>query len=153
MSWDPSQKHLGGDKCILVVIDYFTKWVDIFAVPNQTAPTCAEKIVNKRISRFGTPHSIHSEQGRNYEACIFKERYVASWKYTKPHFGGNPRCDLTERFNRTLVRMIKAYIKDEQTDWDLYLGPTHPRSRRLGDNQTSQGQQRALASEEGAILK
>ena len=41
----------------------------------------------------------------------------------------------------------------EQTDWDLYLGPTQPRSRRLSDNQTSQGQPRTLASEEGAILK
>lgn len=35
----------------------------------------------------------------------------------------NPRCNgQTERFNRTLVRMIKAYLKDEQTDWDLNLG-------------------------------
>ena len=35
----------------------------------------------------------------------------------------HPRCNgQTERFNRTLARMIKAYLKDAQTDWDLNLG-------------------------------
>ena len=89
----------------------------------QTAPTCAEKIVNKVISRFGTPLSIHSDQGCNYEACIFKEMCHLLEVCKTRTSGGNPRCNgLTERLNRTLVRMIKAYIKDEQTDWDLYLG-------------------------------
>ena len=98
-----------GNKYILVVTDYFTKWVEIFAVPNQTAPTCAEKIVNEVISRFGTPLSIRSDQGRNYEACIFKEMYRLLEVRKTCTSGGNPRCNgLSERFNRTLVRMIKA---------------------------------------------
>lgn len=29
---------------------------------------------------------------------------------------------MVERFNRTLVSMIKSYIKGKQTDWDLNLG-------------------------------
>lgn len=28
----------------------------------------------------------------------------------------------TEQFNRTLMKMIKIYIKDDKTEWDLYLG-------------------------------
>ena len=32
----------------------------------------------------------------------------------------NPRCNgQTGTFNRPLIRMIKAYLKDEQRDWDL----------------------------------
>ena len=35
----------------------------------------------------------------------------------------NPRCNgQSERFNRTLLRMIKAYLCGEQTDWDMNLG-------------------------------
>ena len=28
----------------------------------------------------------------------------------------------SERFNRTLLRMVKAYLRDTQKDWDLNLG-------------------------------
>ena len=35
----------------------------------------------------------------------------------------NLRCNgQCERFNRTLISMIKSYLCNEQTDWDLYLG-------------------------------
>ena len=112
-----------GNKYILVVTDYFSKWVEILPVPDQTAVTCAEKILNEVIARFGTPLTIHSDQGRNYESLIFAELCrLLEIRKTRTS-AGNPRCNgLTERYNRTLVRMIKAYIKDEQTDWDRYLG-------------------------------
>ena len=62
-----------GNRHILVVTDYFTKWVEIFAVPDQTAVTTAEVILNEVIARFGCPHEIHSDQGRNFESQIFAE--------------------------------------------------------------------------------
>ncbi|CAG2243204.1 Retrovirus-related Pol polyprotein from transposon 17.6,Retrovirus-related Pol polyprotein from transposon 412,Retrovirus-related Pol polyprotein from transposon 297 [Mytilus edulis] len=61
------------NKYVLVVTDHFTKWVEIFPVPNQNAETCASVILNEVIARFGSPLSIHSDQGRNYESNIFKE--------------------------------------------------------------------------------
>ena len=89
--------------------DHFTKWVEVFAVPDFTAKTCAEKILNEVIARFGCPHDLHSDQGRNYESQIFAElcRLLEIRKTrTTP---GNPRCNgQTERFNKTLLRMIKA---------------------------------------------
>ena len=62
-----------GNKYVLVVTDHFSKWVEVFAVPDQTAVTCAEKLLNEVIARFGCPLSLHSDQGRNYESNIFKE--------------------------------------------------------------------------------
>ena len=112
-----------GNLYILVVTDYLTKWVEIFPVPDQTAVTSAEKILNEVIARYGCPLDLHSDQGRNYESAIFAElcRLLEILKTrTSP---GNPCCNgQIERFNRTLVRMIKAYLKGQQRDWDRNLG-------------------------------
>ena len=112
-----------GNKFILVVSDHFTKWVEIFAIPDYTAATCANKILNEVIARFGCPYAIHSDQGSNYESLLFAELCrLLEIRKTRTS-AGNPQCNgQTERFNRTLIRMIKAYLKGQQRDWDLNLG-------------------------------
>ena len=57
-----------GNKYVLVVADYFSKWVEIFPVPDQTAMTCTDKILHEVIARFGCPHDIHTHQGRQFES-------------------------------------------------------------------------------------
>ena len=112
-----------GNKYIMVVTDTFTKWVDIFALPDQSAKRCANVLLNEVISRFGTPLSIHSDQGRNYESTIFRELCrLFEIKKTRTSIR-NPRGNgQTERFNRTLLNMIKKYLEGEQDAWDLNLG-------------------------------
>jgi hypothetical protein len=106
-----------------VVFDYFTNWVEIFPVPDQTAVTCATKIVDEVISRFGCPLDFHSDQGSNFQSVVFNDlcRLLEIRKTrTSPR---HPQCNgKVERFNQTLVRMIKSYLKGEQRDWDLHLG-------------------------------
>ena len=63
------------NRYILVVTDHFTKWVEIFAVLDQTAVTTANVILNKVIARYGSPLSMHSDIGSNYESQIFKELF------------------------------------------------------------------------------
>ena len=53
-----------GNWYILLATDHFTKWVAIMAVPDQTAATCANKLLNEVIARYGCPLTIHSDQGR-----------------------------------------------------------------------------------------
>ena len=119
----PFPESTRGNKYVLAVTDYFTKWVEIFAIPDQTAATCAEIILNKVIARFGCPYNIHSDQGRNYESAIFTELcQLLEIRKTRTS-PGHPRCNgQVECFNRTLVSMIKAYLKGQQREWDKHLG-------------------------------
>ena len=49
-----------GNKYILVVSDYFTKWIEAYPMPNQETVTIANVLVNEFISRFGVPLLLHS---------------------------------------------------------------------------------------------
>ena len=109
-----------GNKYILVVGDYFTRWIEAYAVPDFSAKTVAEKLVFEFFSRFGVPLDLHSDQGRNYESTLFKEVCklldINKTRSSAYHPESNGMC---ERFNRTLLDMIAVYTN--QTDWDVYL--------------------------------
>ena len=62
-----------GNKHILVVGDYFTKWYEAIPLPDQSAVTSANAIVDRWISRFGCPDSLQSDQGRNFESKPFEQ--------------------------------------------------------------------------------
>jgi len=51
-----------GNKYLLIVADYFTKWPEAYPLPNQEATTVAEVLVNEFVCRFGVPLEIHSDQ-------------------------------------------------------------------------------------------
>ena len=57
-----------GNKFVLVVTDYFTKWTESYAIPNQEASTVAEKLVSEFVRRFGVLREKHSDQGSNFES-------------------------------------------------------------------------------------
>ena len=52
-----------GNKHLLVVMDHFTKWCEIFPTPDQKACTVAQTLVSSLFGRFGPPEIIHSDQG------------------------------------------------------------------------------------------
>ena len=111
-----------GQKYILLVGDYFTKWTEAFPLPNQEAKTVAEKLVNEVISRFGAPERIHTDQGRNFEAQLFKEMcnlFSIEKTRTTPY---HPQSDgMVERMNRTIQDMLAKYVAEHQRDWDVHL--------------------------------
>ena len=62
-----------GNRYVIVAMDYFTKWPEAYAVPDQTASTTAGKLVTEMFCHFGAPEELHSDQGRNFEVEVFSE--------------------------------------------------------------------------------
>ena len=52
-----------GNKYLLVAMDYFTKLLEMYPLPNQTAMTVAESLVKNFFCRFRTRLEIHSDPG------------------------------------------------------------------------------------------
>ena len=104
-----------GNRYILLVGDQFSKWMEAYAIHDQTAETVAHKIVYEFISRFGTPLDLHSDQGRNYESNLFRsvcKLLEINKTRTSPY---HPSAKgQAEKFNQVLVDMISAYVDDNQ---------------------------------------
>ena len=144
-----------GHRYILLFTDHFTKNVEVIPVENMTAEVCAVKLLNEVISRWGCPLAIHSDQGRTYESRVFQELCrMLEVRKTRTSVR-NPRGNgQAERFNRTLIRMIKAYLCGEQDEWDLHLGclagayrATPNESTRMTPNLLSIGREIRLPGE------
>ena len=48
-----------GNKCVLVVMDYFTKYVHLIPLPDQKAVTVAKALVNEVFTKVGIPRFLH----------------------------------------------------------------------------------------------
>lgn len=69
---DRLSKTLRGNNYILVVMDYFSKWVEILPISDQTLETCPDKVLTEVIARIGCPQGMLSDQGRNFERNLFQ---------------------------------------------------------------------------------
>lgn len=52
-----------GNRYLLVMVDYFTKWVEAVPVTSQAATTVISCVYEYWVSRHGAPERIHSDQG------------------------------------------------------------------------------------------
>jgi hypothetical protein len=62
----PFPEDKNGNKYIIVVIDVFSRFVELYAVPELSAENSA-KILIEYTSRYATPDRILSDNGRELE--------------------------------------------------------------------------------------
>ncbi|XP_045023691.1 uncharacterized protein K02A2.6-like [Daphnia magna] len=61
-----------GNSYILVITDYFSRWVEAVALKDQTAHTTAECVYKTIIVRHGMPKAIVSDRGTNFTSKLFR---------------------------------------------------------------------------------
>ena len=60
-----------GGRYVLVVEDYFTKFVNLYAIPDQNATTVAECLF-KYILEHGVMETLHTDMGRQFESDVIR---------------------------------------------------------------------------------
>ena len=111
-----------GNKYLLVVSDYFTKWVDAIPLKTQEATYVAEELVNRFISSFGVPLQLHSDRCINFQSKVFQEVCSLLGIEKTRTMARRPQSDeMVERANRTIQNMIASYASDKQDDLDEHI--------------------------------
>ena len=111
-----------GYRYIMVVQDYFSKFAEAYCLEDKTAQSVGDKLLSEFICRYGVPRSIHTDQGKEFEALLFQylcQELGSEKTRTLPY---NPQSDgMVERTNRTIQQMISAYINEQHDNWSDHL--------------------------------
>ena len=82
-----------GNLYILVICDYFTKYVEAFALPDQPADTVATTFIEGWVTRLGAPRELHKDQGANFESEVFTKVCTLLGIYKTRTTARNPKSD------------------------------------------------------------
>ena len=111
-----------GNKYIVVFMDYFTKWVEAYAVADQHASTIARLLIENIVCRHGVPQELLSDGGPNFLSDLILEMCTILGIQKVNTSGYHPQTDsLVEKFNSTLINMIS---KSSDGAWEIGMGPT-----------------------------
>ena len=98
---------------------YFTKWMEVYALPDQEATTVAQKLVDKFFCRFSVPNQLHSDQGKQFESNLISSICKLSQLKKLPTTPYHTQCDgLVERLNRTLTNILASTAKEHPFEWE-----------------------------------
>uniref|UniRef100_A0A3B5LP93 Integrase catalytic domain-containing protein n=1 Tax=Xiphophorus couchianus TaxID=32473 RepID=A0A3B5LP93_9TELE len=115
----PNTTH--GNRYMLVVMDYFTKNINLYALPDQRAITAA-KCLFEDICRHGVPHSLHTDQERQFDSdlikCLCSSMGVHKTRKSPYHSMSD---GMVERANRSLKDQLAKYLYSKGGEWDEHM--------------------------------
>ena len=101
---------------LLTCVDRFTCWPEEIPIGNITAETVAEAFVSGWIAIFGTPSTITTDRGRQFESALWSQltRLLGSKRIHTTSY--HPIANgLVERFHRQLKASLKS--QPDTTRW------------------------------------
>ncbi|XP_024033075.1 uncharacterized protein LOC112095387 [Morus notabilis] len=79
----------GGLKFTIVAVDYYTKWAEAKALTTTTEATCTKFMWDHIVCRFGVPHSIVFDNGKQFDN-VRDTQILRRFGHLKRLLGANP---------------------------------------------------------------
>ena len=109
-------------KFLLIVIDYFSKWVEAEALAMITEAKVRSFVWKNIVCRFGIPQTFISDNGRQFDNQGFRSFCLSLGIKNKYSSSGHPQANgQTDVTNRTLLKNIKAQLVGAKGAWPKEL--------------------------------
>ena len=117
----PLPKSTWGNQYIISWVDYFTKWPEVVAIPDVTTQTILYTL-RLAISHFGYPKRIIADRGTCFTSNDFRdEAKTLGIELSFITTGHHQSNGLVERWNRTLMEVLRKVVDGQVGVWDQRL--------------------------------
>jgi hypothetical protein len=102
--------YSSGFRYCLTVIDRFTRWPEVYPLEDITAETCARAFISGWVARFGCPHKITTDRGKQFDSQLFKNICQLLGAVHNPTTAYHPSANgMIERLHRQLKAAIMCH--------------------------------------------
>ena len=133
----PFQMDSAGNKYVLVIIDTFSRWIQLSAVTDVSALTAAKQLINF-LGTFGNPNSIRSDQGTEFINELWKNLHqLAGIKEIVNHPYSKEENGIVERANKEITKHLRNFLFGNPTikeSWSSVI----PLVQRIYNNSPNQ---------------
>lgn len=116
-----------GKKYALVIVDKFSKWVEIFPVGNPDVIAVAKALCRHIVPSFGIPEKIYCDNGTHFVNTVITKMSQSLGIQVKYHCAYHPQlAGLVERTNQTIKsKLRKAMAETGKNRLPLVLTAMH----------------------------
>nr|CAI5867607.1 unnamed protein product [Callosobruchus analis] len=118
----PLPRSVAGVVYLLAVVDGFTRYVLLYGLKKANARSVINRLKNDYFVKMGIPERILTDNATIFHAKLWKrelEGLSIKVSHTSVYF---PEGNITERVNREIGRMLRAFCYEKHTKWAQYLG-------------------------------
>jgi hypothetical protein len=118
----PFKVTTAGNKYLLIITDCFSKYLTCIAIKSKETAEVARAIVNNWYCIYGLPEKFLTDKCKEFYSQVFDaicQLLDIERINTTPR---HPECDgQSEKNIQQLNKMIRAYVNNEQDNWDKGL--------------------------------
>jgi hypothetical protein len=119
----PLPSDADGNCYILVLIDTFTRWIELYPIKTVTALDAA-KVLLQHFGRFGQAQELQSDNGSQFVNEIIKELcLLIGVEHKRTLAYSSEENAIVERANKEVLRHLRAIIHDTKVleTWNVFL--------------------------------
>ena len=118
----PFHTAKSGYKYILTFVDFASRYAEAVPLKTITSEDVIKAFMETICLKYGMPSVLVSDRGTQFTSEIttdLMKKFGSDQRFTTAYHAQSN--GLVERFNRTIVGMLKKFTNAEQTNWNEYI--------------------------------